>query len=236
MNCAEQSCLVSWDLDGRVRPIRRVLPATLAAQQAGVRRIIVPLRQAGEAKFVAGIDVFGIASIAQLVALLQGEPMPVVDPIEVIGDPGRQARQALSGPSRRGRAAGGQVGLRGRRCRQASHALHGPPGVGKTMLAERMNARAIALGLEALRKVDRYRITKRGERYTGWSALPPATPMGAAKMTADDALEFSRASADWNAGPDYDEPEQRPGLSSGGEAAAPGRRRVDQGLPEAARS
>jgi predicted ATPase with chaperone activity len=105
MNCDEQSCLVSWDLDGRVRPIRRVLPATLAAQQAGVRRIIVPLRQAGEAKFVAGIDVFGIASIAQLVALLQGEPMPVVDPIEVIGDPGRQARQALSGPSRRGRAA-----------------------------------------------------------------------------------------------------------------------------------
>jgi hypothetical protein len=58
------------------------------------------------------------------------------------------------------------------------------------MLAERMNARAIALGLEALRKVDRYRITKRGEQYTGWSALPPATPMGAAKMTADDALEF----------------------------------------------
>jgi hypothetical protein len=77
-----------------------------------------------------------------------------------------------------------------------------------TLPGWQMNARAIALGLEALRKVDRYGITKRGEQYTGWSALPPATPMGAAKMTADDALEFLRASADWNAGPDSDEPEQ----------------------------
>ena len=33
------------------------------------------------------------------------------------------------------------------------------------------NLRAIALGLEALRKVDRYGITKRGEQYTGWKQL-----------------------------------------------------------------
>jgi hypothetical protein len=53
-----------------------------------------------------------------------------------------------------------------------------------------MNARAIALGLEALRKVDRYGITKRGEQYTGWSALPPATPMGAGAMTVEQAADF----------------------------------------------
>ncbi len=34
------------------------------------------------------------------------------------------------------------------------------------------NLRAIALGLEALRTVDRYGITKRGEQYRGWAALP----------------------------------------------------------------
>ncbi|MBA7637867.1 hypothetical protein ES703_45516 [subsurface metagenome] len=34
------------------------------------------------------------------------------------------------------------------------------------------NLRAIALGLEVLRKVDRYGITKRGEQYTGWKQLP----------------------------------------------------------------
>lgn len=37
------------------------------------------------------------------------------------------------------------------------------------------NLRAIALGLEALRKVDRYGITRRGEQYTGWKALPAST-------------------------------------------------------------
>lgn len=34
------------------------------------------------------------------------------------------------------------------------------------------NVRAIALALEALRKVDRYGVTKRGEQYAGWKALP----------------------------------------------------------------
>ncbi len=34
------------------------------------------------------------------------------------------------------------------------------------------NLRAIALGLENLRAVDRYGITLRGEQYTGWWALP----------------------------------------------------------------
>src|SRR4029453_12262356 len=63
-------------LDGRLHPVRGILPATLAAQQAGFTRAIVPLRQSGEAKLVEGIEVFGIASITQLVAFLRGVPMP----------------------------------------------------------------------------------------------------------------------------------------------------------------
>ncbi len=39
------------------------------------------------------------------------------------------------------------------------------------------NVRAIALGLEALRAVDRHGITRRGEQYAGFKALPaPAGP------------------------------------------------------------
>lgn len=34
------------------------------------------------------------------------------------------------------------------------------------------NIRAIALALEALRKIDRYGVTSKGEQYTGWAALP----------------------------------------------------------------
>lgn len=49
------------------------------------------------------------------------------------------------------------------------------------------NVRAIALGLEALRKVDRYGITQAQEQYRGFGALPPGTPMPAVKMTVDEA-------------------------------------------------
>lgn len=50
------------------------------------------------------------------------------------------------------------------------------------------NVRAIALGLEALRKVDRYGITKRGEQYTGWKALPSGSGSLSTALTTSDAL------------------------------------------------
>jgi hypothetical protein len=37
------------------------------------------------------------------------------------------------------------------------------------------NLRAIALGLQALRAVDRYGVASRGEQYAGWRALPSGT-------------------------------------------------------------
>ena len=49
------------------------------------------------------------------------------------------------------------------------------------------NVRAIALAMEALRKVDRYGVTKRGEQYTGWKALPAGRGDAASGMTATDA-------------------------------------------------
>lgn len=48
------------------------------------------------------------------------------------------------------------------------------------------NVRAIALALEALRAVDRYGVSGRGEQYRGWTAIA-ARP---AEMTPDQAAEF----------------------------------------------
>lgn len=53
------------------------------------------------------------------------------------------------------------------------------------------NVRAIALGLEALRQVERYGITKRGEQYTGWKALPESS------QSHDEAIAFLASVTGW---------------------------------------
>jgi hypothetical protein len=55
--------------------------------------------------------------------------------------------------------------------------------------AWQINLRAIALGLEALRKVDRYGIAERGQQYAGFGALPMSPPTEG-PMSVDDAVIF----------------------------------------------
>ncbi|MFD4957124.1 hypothetical protein [Microbacterium sp. NPDC058389] len=64
------------------------------------------------------------------------------------------------------------------------------------------NLRAVALALEALRKVDRYGVTKRGEQYRGFLAIE-ATAAPAGFATADAALmwltnEFGDSIRGWD--------------------------------------
>lgn len=64
------------------------------------------------------------------------------------------------------------------------------------------NVRAIALAMEALRKVDRYGVTKRGEQYTGWRAIPQTTSgdPGANINSLDDARRvLDPWGGDWKA-------------------------------------
>ena len=119
-------------LDGRLRPVRGVLPCLLAARAAGMRRVVVPEPALEEAALVGGLAVHGARSLTDVLAFLHGDlrlpgPGPVAetegadppDMADVVGQ--ADARQACEIA-----AAGGHHLL-----------LVGPPGTGKTMLAQR---------------------------------------------------------------------------------------------------
>lgn len=147
-------------LDGRVRPVRGVLPAVLAAAEAGYEQVVVPEQTAGEAALVPGVSVLGVRSLRQLIAVLCDEPVPE----EPVGGQGRPDAM-LAGLVIPGTGLGtGLAPAAGRgdghlpdladvagqpRPRQAlevaaaggHHLLFsGPPGAGKTMLAERLSS------------------------------------------------------------------------------------------------
>ena len=60
-------------LDGRVRPVKGILPLTLQARAAGHKAILVPAENAAEAAIVEGIYVYPISNLREAVELLKGE-------------------------------------------------------------------------------------------------------------------------------------------------------------------
>lgn len=63
-------------LDGRLQPIRGVLPAVLAAQKAGVHTVLVPRQSLAEAELVEGVTVVGVESLGHAVRWHRGEVEP----------------------------------------------------------------------------------------------------------------------------------------------------------------
>lgn len=147
-------------LDGRVRPVRGILPAVLAATEAGYRQVVVPQQCAAEAALVPDVSVLGVRSLRQLIAVLTGGAVPEEDPPDPPGRPdpilagllvpGAGLGTGLAPGRGRGDAAdfpdladvAGQHTAR--RALEVAAAgghhlfLSGPPGAGKTMLAERL--------------------------------------------------------------------------------------------------
>ncbi|MFI9719566.1 YifB family Mg chelatase-like AAA ATPase [Streptomyces sp. NPDC052396] len=140
-------------LDGRVRPVRGVLPAVLAAADAGYRQVVVPERTVAEASLVPGVAVLGVRSLRQLIAVLSDEPVPEEEP-----QPEGRPDPMLAGLAVPGAGHGTGTAVLEHRpdlaevagqtaARQALEVaaagrhhifLLGPPGAGKTMLAERL--------------------------------------------------------------------------------------------------
>lgn len=120
-------------LDGAVRPIRGVLPMVAAAARAGTTRVIVPLGNAREATVVPGVTVRAVDSLHRLVAYVRGEDR-LLDP------PPAEPEPPAPGPDLAD-LAGQQLGRYALEVAAAGGhhlAMLGPPGAGKTMLAERL--------------------------------------------------------------------------------------------------
>ncbi|MFE1319949.1 YifB family Mg chelatase-like AAA ATPase [Kitasatospora phosalacinea] len=143
-------------LDGRVRPVRGVLPSVLAAADAGYRQIVVAEQTAAEARLVPGVSVLGVRSLRQLIAILTNAPVPDEPPDQPTGRPdssfaglllpGLGVRDLTSEQSVRPDLADVAGQYEARRALEIAAAgghhlyLKGPPGAGKTMLAERLPA------------------------------------------------------------------------------------------------
>lgn len=129
-------------LDGRLRPVRGILPSVMAAVQAGYPDIVVAQANYAEAALVPGANVHGYRTLARLVLDFGANPEKLAldfepdDPEEPV-DARAEARVApdmadVSGQGEARRAL--EVAAAG-----AHHLLlTGPPGAGKTMLAERL--------------------------------------------------------------------------------------------------
>ncbi len=151
-------------LDGSVRGIRGVLPAVLAAARAGHRQVVVPSANAEEAALVDSVEVLAARTLGEVLAHLAGRevlprhvrgPLPEPGPSPDLGDVVGQAagRRAVEVA-----AAGGHHLF-----------LAGPPGAGKTMLAERLPGLLPPLDEQAALEVTAI--------HSVAGTLPPGAPL-----------------------------------------------------------
>jgi len=136
-------------LDGRVRAVRGVLPAALAAAEAGFRRVVVPEANAAEAALLPELEVWAVDSLRELLDTLRdGRPplrsVPSQPDTAQLRQPESAATPGKFSPTVVPDLADVLGQPAGRRAIEVAAAgshhtfLVGDPGTGKTMLAARL--------------------------------------------------------------------------------------------------
>ncbi|MGN7200885.1 YifB family Mg chelatase-like AAA ATPase [Arthrobacter sp. SAFR-044] len=129
-------------LDGRLRPVRGILPAVMASVQAGYPEVVVAQANLAEASLVPGATVRGYRTLARLALDFGADPQELALDFEPDGADESGECSALPGPCPDMADVSGQGDARRALEVAAAGAHHllltGPPGAGKTMLAERL--------------------------------------------------------------------------------------------------